>query len=356
MKPAVQATINLAALKYNLQRVRDCITSHQQIIAVIKANAYGHGIIEVAKALTELDAFAVARLEEAITLRQAGFSQRILILGGIFNTEELLRAIKNQFDLVVHSEHQLCLLELINNSQPINVWLKLDTGMHRLGINPELTQQFHQRLNRINFVNEIIDMTHLADADNKSSDNTEQQLQCFENHSQSNNVSIANSAGILHWHQTKQGWVRPGIMLYGSSPMLKTSGPDENLKAVMTLKSRLIAINQYHQGESIGYGSTWTCPSTTKIGVVAIGYGDGYPRNIAPDTPVLLHNQRCSIVGRVSMDTLSININNSENCQIGDEVTLWGEDLPVDEIADSANTIAYELLCNLTNRVDKAYK
>jgi alanine racemase len=367
MSRAAEAVIDLAALSANLEVVR----RHAQgcrIAAVIKANAYGHGMLRVARALRQADAFAVASIDEAVDLRLAGIEQPIILLEGFFSAEELLLIQHHRLTIVLHHQDQLQTLEdFISNRQldtasPLSVWLKLDTGMHRLGFDPQRTVELVKRLQGCPLVNEnLVLMTHLANADDRHDALTQQQIALFNNSvaalgdGQRINCSIANSAGILGWADSAissaSDWVRPGIMLYGASPFSDTHAADHDLRPVMTLKSRLIAIQTLKAGTAVGYGGHWQCPEDMRIGVVAIGYGDGYPRAAGNGTPVLLNGKRVSLIGRVSMDMIMIDLRGQDAAAIGDEVILWGEGLPVEEIAASAGTIAYELLCSVTHRV-----
>lgn len=354
MIPVVEASINCSALKHNLERIRQ-LAAHSQVMAIIKANAYGHGLLRTAHALNDADAFGVARLSEGITLREQGIAKSIVLLAGVTTTEELALAAQYQFELVVHHETQVDLLVQWQTDEPcFNVWVKLDSGMHRLGLAVGQLNLILKRLESCPAVTQPVRfMTHFASADKLDSPQTEAQITKFNHMVQHHKkeTSLANSAAILDWPQSHMHWVRPGIMLYGVSPFENSKGYEHGLQPVMTLKTNVIAINQVAEGEAVGYGATWVCPQTMFVGVIAIGYGDGYPRHIQPGTPVLIKGVRAAIIGRVSMDTLCVDLRNCPDTKIGDEVTLWGGGLPVEEIASSAGTIAYELLCQLTARV-----
>lgn len=356
MTRAAQATINTSALTHNLQRVRD-EAPKSKVLAVIKANGYGHGMECAARALSDADALGVASLEEALQLRDAGIRMPIVLLEGMFEAAELSRIQLHQLQVVIHSQYQIDMLEAMASKNPhgikLTVWLKIDTGMHRLGFEPQLVNQVLQQLQAIRVVNEIILMTHLANADDPADDTTRQQLLVLDKTVGQANLpqSIANSAGILGWPQTHVDFVRPGIMLYGVNPFIDGTGADYQLQPVMTLSSRLIAINNVRKGDKIGYGGTWKCPADMPVGVIAIGYGDGYPRHAKNGTPVLLNGKRVPMVGRVSMDMITVDLRTQPKAQIGDEVVLWGDGLPVEEVARHATTIAYELLCGVTQRV-----
>ncbi len=356
MIPAVEAHINLTALTHNLARVRK-IASNSKVMAVIKANAYGHGMLQVAKALAAADAFAVARLHEAVQLRQAGINNEIAVLEGFSNSAELKDFAHYDLQAVVHQPSQIELLRRNQLEKPIQVWLKIDSGMHRMGVAPETVPACWKVLQKIESVSTLRLMTHLASADDRCSDQTQQQLDVFKRATAGiqAETSIANSAGILGWPQTHSDWVRPGIMLYGVSPFLDGWGVDEGLELVMSLTSRLIAVSHFKQGDAIGYGASWRCPENMPIGVVSCGYGDGYPRHAVPGTLVMVNGIPTPLLGRVSMDTICVDLRQQPDAEVGDPVLLWGESMPVEEIAQSATTIPYEILCSVTQRVQFQY-
>lgn len=352
-----EARIDLNALQHNLLRVRE-LAPESKILAVIKANGYGHGIVPVASALVDANAYAVANLEEALTLRNSGFDKPIVLLEGLVDGDELKQASIYQLELVVHHLHQMELLEKVKLAEPMRVWLKIDTGMHRIGISPESTDAFVRRLYDCPQVKKPLRiMSHFANADQAGDGSVQQQYQQFQDavSGMRAEFSIANSAGIFLGTPFHQDWVRPGIMLYGANPFQQGTAEDLGLKPVMTLSTRMIAINARKKGDVIGYGSTWTCPEDMPVGVAAIGYGDGYPRHAGSGTPVRVNGKRAQIVGRVSMDMICIDLRACPDAQIGDKVTLWGEGLPIEEVAESANTISYELLCKVTSRVSMQY-
>jgi len=353
MTRAAEARIHLSALQSNLQRVRTLALS-SRVMAIIKANGYGHGMLRVAKALASADGFGVACLEEALALRDAGISQPILLLEGFYETSELELICKHGLAIVVHHDFQIDILEKSRLPTPIHVWLKIDTGMHRLGFSPQQVSRACQRLKSCSNVAVIPGlMTHLADADDRHDTLTQQQIDCFKAtvSGLEGEKSIANSAAIIAWPQSHGDWVRPGVMLYGVSPFGDSAGDTEGLQPVMTLTSKLIAINNFKKGYKIGYGGEWTCPEDMPVGVVAIGYGDGYPRGVPSGTPVVINGQRASIIGRVSMDMITVDLRGLPSVQVGDTVILWGSGLAVEEIALCAKTIPYELLCRVTQRV-----
>ena len=351
---AAHIELNMSALQHNVAKVRE-YAPQAQLMAVIKANAYGHGLVRIAHALQgNVDAFAVARLDEAIRLRQAEVTGTILVLQGITQLDELLVLQQYQLDVVVHTEQQVELLEAVALPKKINIWLKIDTGMNRLGIRPEQLDFILTRLQQCQVVADSIKfMTHFANADDLQDATTRQQLQLFNKVTRDYlaEKSSANSAAIIAWPASHQQWVRPGLMLYGASPILAKSAMALGLLPVMSLYARLVAIKSLSKGASVGYGGHWTAVEDTLLGVVSIGYGDGYPRHIRQGAPVLIGTQRVPIIGRVSMDMLAVDLSACPDATVGEQVTLWGEGLPVEEIADYADTIPYTLLCGITQRV-----
>lgn len=366
MTRAARAVIDLDALRHNLQRAHTADPGAKQY-AVIKADAYGHGLVPVAQALTAADGFAVVTLDEAVRLREAGIRQPILLLEGFFQADELAAIQRHRLDIVVHHEAQLAALEAlapVDDATRLSVWLKIDTGMHRLGFaGSELPAIWH-RLTRCAAVQQPPRvMTHLACADDFQHPATQQQLSLFTElltaqdaiQAAGSECSVANSAGILGWMNSHSDINRPGIMLYGVSPFLGETGAARRLRPVMTLRSELIAIKACRQGDAVGYGGTWRCPEDLSIGVVAMGYGDGYPRHAPTGTPVLVNGVSVPLVGRVSMDMICVDLRSQPLAQVGDEVVLWGEGLPAEVVAEAASTIAYELFCGVTARVPRHY-
>lgn len=355
-RPA-QAVIDLSALQHNLNKVRECAPS-SRVMAVIKANAYGHGMSEVARALSPADAFGVASLEEALQLRATGILERILLLEGLFSAEELQLAFSNRLDIVIHTDLQLEMLVQAAPDNSIDVWLKIDTGMHRLGFSPAELPDIFQKLQSIDVIENIRYMTHFACADEVDNQRTPDQLKRFRDCMQAvshsdRECSLANSAAIIAWPEAHFDWVRPGIMLYGSSPFVGKSADELGLLPVMTLRTELIALRQCAKGEAVGYGSDWLCPEDMSIGIAAIGYGDGYPRHAPSGTPVLVDGKRASLAGRVSMDMIAVDLRAVPAARIGSDVTLWGTGLSVDDVAAAAGTLSYELLCNVGARVPR---
>lgn len=352
MSRPTNLTIDLGALRHNLQQVRH-MTRGCKVMAMVKANAYGHGLVRVAQALSLADALGVASLEEGLILREAGIQQPIVLMEGLFDIREMLLAAQYHFTLVVHHLPHVDMLEKIKVYSPFEVWLKVNTGMHRLGVALSELAQVYQRLLAAPTVKKPIGlMTHFAEADLTDHQTTLSQANLFyEVTAQCEGPrSLANSAAIIAWPSTHQDWVRPGLMLYGASPFINKCGQDHGLCPVMTLSSRLIALTQVEKGGKIGYGGTWTAPETMKVGVVGVGYGDGYPQFASNGTPVLINGSVCPLVGKVSMDMLTVDLRSQPDAKIGDAVILWGEGLPVEYIADTSHTSAYEILTRMTPR------
>jgi len=353
MIPAAYAILDLDAAAHNVQMVRSYAPA-AKIMAVIKANGYGHGLLRIAEALQQIDAFAVARVDEGIRLRKAGIKNRIAVLEGFTCTEELDELLHYRLDPVVHSFTQLEIFETRTEQEACAIWLKLDTGMNRLGFKAKEFNAVYQRLNRCSIIEQPISlMTHLANADDKQDATTLKQISLFNDTVGllPGQRSIANSAGILAWKEALTDWVRPGVMLYGVSPFPDSTGEQLGLKPVMALHSRLIAVKPIAKGDKVGYSGTWVCEKPTTLGVVAIGYGDGYPRYAKAGTPVLVNGQRVPLIGRVSMDMITVDLETQPNAKPGDPVTLWGDGLAVEEIALCADTIPYTLVCGVTQRV-----
>jgi len=365
MTRPLRARIDLQALAHNFSVARRA-APHSRIMAVVKANAYGHGAVPVSRALASADACAVASIEEAMQLREAGIRQDIVLLEGVFEPAELELAAAHQLQLVVHKPEQVRWLESFRCEASLSLWLKVNTGMNRLGFLPHDALPVWQRLQRLPCVKSgsLRWMSHLACADERDHPATSHQLSCFVDTMQRPEVqqgkraesSLANSAALLTRPDTHFEWVRPGIMLYGASPMVPGSQLEVQLQPVMTLESRLVAVHQLRTGDAIGYGQTWTCPEAMPVGVVAIGYGDGYPRHAPSGTPVLVNGKSAALIGRVSMDMLCVDLRVQPQAKCGDPVVLWGEGLPVEKVAEQAGTISYELLCGVSARVPRCYR
>ena len=345
--------IDIKALEHNFSRIKELV-HNSKIMAIIKADAYGHGIVRVAKTLRDADAFGVACLEEAEQLRIASITTPIILLEGPYKPNDLSLIIKLNLEVVIHNEYQLELLEKSKIDGAIKVWLKIDTGMHRLGFSVDKTEEMLRRLMLCRNINSTpILMSHLATANEKNHALTYQQLDTFREISKIVNIekTIANSAAVINFPDVHFDWVRPGLMLYGVSPLINSCGHDHGLKSVMTLESEIISIQYLSKGEPVGYGATWRCPENMPVGIIAAGYGDGFPRHAKSGTPILVNNIRCPLIGRASMDMLTIDLRNQSNAKIGDRVVLWGGSLQIEEIATYAETIPYELLCGVHKRL-----
>lgn len=351
-RPA-RVVINLSALRHNFQQVRQ-LAPDSKIISIVKADAYGHGLTRIASALEHTDAFGVACLEEARELRTIDIMKPIILLEGPYSSGELEEIARLNLDIVIHDLSQLRMLEHAPADAEFNVWLKIDTGMHRLGFLPDEVIETWRWLSQLKCIRLIRIMTHLANASERNHPMTRIQLDCFATlHDQMQlEASIANSAGIIAHPDSHADWVRPGLMLYGVSPMSDSTSVEENLQPVMTMESRLIAVKNIKQGDTVGYGATWTCPEDMPVGIVATGYGDGYPRHAPSGTPVLVNQQRTGLIGRASMDMLIVDLRTQSEAKVGDRVILWGDGLPVEEVAKHADTIPYELLSSVHKRLD----
>ncbi len=353
MSRSAIATIHLGALRRNLARIRER-AAPSKVMAVVKADGYGHGLERVARALTDADAFGVAAIGDGLRLRAAGIAHRIAVLSGPDEAADLAEFRRLHLDAVIHHETQLTWLEADRDARPLRVWLKLDSGMHRLGFPVSRAGEVHARLRALaNVDTDIVLMTHFAASDEFDNALTRQQIECFEAATTglAGPRALANSAAVLGWPQARGDWVRSGGLLYGLSVIEGKSGLDLGFEPAMTLSTRVISISRLRRGEHIGYGATWECPEDMPVGVAAIGYGDGYPRSARSGTPVLIGGRRAQIVGRVSMDLIAIDLRAAPDAQVGDRVTLWGRELPVEEVAACAGTISYELTCGMTRRV-----
>ena len=349
-----QARIDLGALRHNVSLARK-LAPQSKVMAVVKANAYGHGAPSIGRALqSQVDALAVACIEEAIELRDSGVTTPILLLEGIFEEEEMARAAQFGLWLTIDNERQLAWLEKANIKAPVQCWLKVDTGMNRLGIAPARAGEFHQRLTAsANAAAEVVTYTHFATADDSNSELAHHQLARFDALPFGAPRSAANSAGLLAWPQAHYEWVRPGYLLYGNSPLLHHHPNAQTLKPVMTLTSGVISLRDVPAGETVGYGAAWKAQRPSRIATVTIGYGDGYPRQAPNGTPVLINGQRAPLAGRVSMDMITVDVTDLPQVQLGDEVVLWGKGLPLTEVARCADTIGYELTTRMPARTPR---
>lgn len=347
------ATIHGDALRHNLGEIRRR-APRSRVMAVVKADGYGHGLETVAEALVDAEAFGVAMIEDARRLRALGLVQPILLLSG-FNAAEDLPEIRSlRLDAVIHHAGQLEILEQASEGAPIRCWLKVDSGMHRLGFPPGQVRGAHARLAAMPGVAaDIVLMNHFASSDEFGGAQTRQQLQVFEACTTGlpGPRSLANSAAVLGWPETHADWVRPGGALYGMSVVEGRTGADFGLRPAMTFTTALLAVNRVCRGEPVGYSATWRCPEDMPIGIAAAGYGDGYPRLAPSGTRVLVAGEPAALVGRVSMDLLAIDLRGHPDARAGDPVVLWGGGLPVETVASAAGTIGYELTCSITRRV-----
>jgi alanine racemase len=355
-------TVDLQAIKANCSFAQS-LAGNAKVMAVIKADAYGHGAISVAHALaSQVELFAVSCLEEALTLRSHGINTPILLLEGCFSQQELVAVANNDLQVVIHNHQQLTQLMQASLCGPISIWLKIDSGMHRLGISGNDCMAFYQQLIQGANVKDIVLMTHLACADQPQNVMTDRQITYFK-HSIEKTLqlyphtkqSIANSAALMASPEGRADWDRPGIMLYGISPLAQSHFNEASLVPAMTFSSKVIAIRRVDSGEAVGYGNTWVAAQPSVIATVAAGYGDGYPRGARNGTPVLVNGQRAQLAGNVSMDMISLDVTRIDGVNIGDDVELWGKKLPVNEVAKWANTTGYELVTRMPTRARRIY-
>ncbi len=345
------ATIDSAALSHNLSVVRQCAPT-AAVLAVVKADAYGHGLARAAAALSGAEGFALVELDAALRLRGAGYQKRIVLLEGFFEPGELPELVEHGLSIVVHSMDQVAALDSLAPDAKLDVLLKVNTGMNRLGLSPEQYVQALNQLRRNAGVANITLMTHFANADDERGVAWQmERLQQLPGHD-ALPLSLANSAAILRYPETSRAnWVRPGIMLYGCSPFAGKTGAEAGLRPAMTLESRIIAVQALKPGETVGYGGMFRAERATRIGVVACGYADGYPRHAPNGTPVSVAGRATGTVGRVSMDMLCVDITGIPQARVGSRVVLWGDGMPVERVAQAAGTVGYQLLCALAPRV-----
>ncbi len=362
MSFGARALIRLGALQHNLAVIRAAAPGCK-IMAVIKANAYGHGMVPVAQHLADVDAFAVARVPEAIQLRENGITAPIVLLAGVTNVAELQAAIDWGFEPVVHCQHQIELLNAALGGR-ITVWVKIDTGMNRLGFSVDEAESVLAAVEASGAVSEVRLMTHLSSADELRSSTTSEQLRRFKRVAAGfqGSISIGNSPATLGWPAVADAqqdlefsgdnWVRPGIALFGVSPFADRRGNELGLKPVMHFEARLIAIKPLLAGARVGYKGAYVSDSDTQLGIISAGYGDGYSRHFRTGTPVLINGRRVSLIGNVSMDLIGVDLGADASDTVGDVATLWGDGLPVEEVAPWADAIPYELVCGVMNRED----
>jgi len=351
-RPAV-ARIRLDAFLHNYRLAKEIHGG--RALAVIKANAYGHGAVQCARAIErETDGFAVASIEEALALREAGIVDPILLLEGFFEASELPEIEARNLWTVIHHPWQVEALMAARLSRPLTVWLKMDSGMHRAGLAPEVYRATYERLKAHPNVGQIVLMSHFARADELTSAHPQQQMDAFRTATDGIRapVSLSNSAAVLGWPGTHGDWARPGIMLYGVDPFAGPAGrsvvpPARRLRPVMQLEASVISVRSIARGEPLGYGGAFVAERPTRVGVVSCGYADGYPRVAPTGTPVAVDGQPARLIGRVSMDMLTVDLTDLPQANLGSRVELWGDQVPVSEVASRVGTIAYELLCNV---------
>jgi alanine racemase len=349
MPRPIKAYVDLNALEHNLQVARRNTTA--RLMSVIKADGYGHGLLRAAEAMAATDGFALLDIQDAVRLREAGCRKAILLLEGCFSAEDM--ELVAEFDLacVIHSPWQIAMLDAYPGNRKLDVWLKVNTGMNRLGFAPPQVTQVMEQLTRHRAVRDITLMTHFANADEARG--IAEPLALFNDVAAPYRVarSLANSATLLRYPAAHGDWVRPGIMLYGATPYSDVSAQQLGLRPAMILSSRIIATQELRAGDEVGYGAQFRAEHTMRIGVVACGYADGYPRHAPNGTPILVDGKRTKTLGRVSMDMLYVDLSNLPRAEVGSHVVLWGEGMPIDEVARAAGTVGYELMCALTARV-----
>ncbi|MGQ0428794.1 MAG: alanine racemase [Gammaproteobacteria bacterium] len=353
MTAGPRAVIETAAFAHNLRRVRE-LAPESKVLAVIKANGYGHGIVTAARALAGADGFAVARLDEATVLRDAGVLGRIVLLSGVQDAAGMEAAALLGLELFAHHAGQVELLERWRGPHLFRVWLKIDSGMGRLGFRPDAAPQAAARLAACGgVVQPPLLATHLAEAEAEGNPHTRAQLERFAAATRGlpGERSIANSAGLAAWPEARADWVRPGLMLYGLSPFPDRTGAELGLQPAMRFETGVIAVKDLARGDRVGYGGAWTAPAAARIAIAAAGYGDGYPRSAPNGTPVRVAGRPAVLVGRVSMDMIAIDLTGRDDVAVGAPVELWGAELPAERVAAAAGTIAYELVCRVSRRV-----
>ncbi|HET6801894.1 MAG TPA: alanine racemase [Casimicrobiaceae bacterium] len=355
MARPIVATVDLAAIAANVAQVRRYAPG-TEVMAVVKANAYGHGLLRVLPALADADGLALIELDAALALRAAGYRRPIVLLEGFFENRELEPIGREAIGVVVHDEAQVGQLEGARMERPIDMYVKANTGMNRLGFAPEQVAAICSRLAGAASIASVRLMTHFARAD--EDDGIAEAKQRFERATRqlAYRRSLANSAGVVRYSEIGGDGVRPGIMLYGATPFASRSASSLGLAPAMTLTSKLIAVQTLAPGDGVGYGGTFHAPRAMRVGVVACGYADGYPRHAPNGTPVLVGSRRVPMAGRVSMDMLTVDLTGVPDAQVGTDVVLWGEGLPVDDVAMAASTVGYELLCAVAPRVPFAVR
>ncbi len=359
MRPT-EARIDLAALRSNYELARELAPS-SKLVAIVKADAYGHGVHRCVEALSSLaappDALGVAMLEEAVEIRQTGSQLPVVLLEGVFEPAEIELLSQYRLEPVIASPEQVAWFLESPPSRPLRVWLKLDSGMHRLGLDTASFARAQAALSRSASVSELVLMTHFANADRIDGTDTQQQIETFDDavEGRSDSQSLANSAALLTRPRTHRDWVRPGIMMYGVDPLERSVDASTRLQPVQRLVSRISSTREVPPGESIGYGSRFTTSERTRVGVVPVGYADGYPREAPDGTPVLVSGQRSRIIGLPSMDRITVDLTGIPDTAVGSPVELWGPNLPATEVARACGTIAYTLVTGVGGRVPRVY-
>jgi alanine racemase len=358
-----RAVVRLDALSHNFEILKGAVPG-SRVMAAVKANAYGHGLVTVSRALAQADALAVARLVEAQILRKAGIDKPVVLMGGVIDEEELVQAAECRCALVIHTAHQVELLE--SSSQKFSrIWLKIDTGMNRLGVRPEDASALLARIRAANDSSTLGLMTHLANSDDLADPMSKLQIEQFRAIADQfeGDISVANSSAILGfqadidspslWTNAGEQWIRPGVSLFGVSPIQGMTARELKLQAVMQFESTLISVKPIRKGERVGYGGCWTSGRDSVLGIIAAGYADGYSRFLPSGTPVIVNGRRVPLAGVVSMDLCAVDLGPAAEDTIGDKVTLWGDELPVEEVAAYAKTTAYSLVCGITDRAGR---
>ncbi|HPI96218.1 MAG TPA: alanine racemase [Gammaproteobacteria bacterium] len=358
MSRGTTAIINFDNLRHNFDVLSEMAPG--KLVLVVKADAYGHGLQQIVKALDKAECFGVATIDEALLVRKVRKNVRILLLEGYLDENELKVAIENHFDCVIHQQQQIDLLQQINcKGKKLNIWLKFDSGMNRLGFSEKEFQDAIQLMESHEAVDELILMSHLASANLRQSNFTEMQAEKFLKFHTNQQLSLSNSSALLHGNHLKDEWCRVGLALFGVSPIETTMAEDYDLKPVMRLQTNVIAVKDIKSGESVGYSQTYIAEFDMKVAIIGIGYGDGYPWSLSKSAYVKINNQKAPIVGRVSMDMMAIDISEMKDVKIGDSVLIWGDEdaasLPIEIVAENANTIPYVLLCQITSRVHYQY-
>ncbi|MFA4995427.1 MAG: alanine racemase [Bdellovibrionales bacterium] len=347
-------TLSTANLLHNLEVIRSRAPK-SKIMAMVKANGYGHGIRSVSKRLEgHVDALGVAAIDEAMALREAGVKTSITLIEGVFASDELRLAAKQGFSVAFHSDHQILWLRHAKLPKKLHAWLKINTGMGRLGFSPKAAEAALRMLSKsASIVQPVGIMSHFACADEPKHSLNAKQIAAFNAFTEKHDGarSLCNSAGIFAFPKMQYDWVRPGLALYGASPLEGKSAASLGLKPVMTFKTELIAIQRFKRGGNVGYGASFSCPEHMPVGIAAVGYGDGYPRLVGKGAVVLVNGKRCPLIGRVAMDMAAVDLRPSPKAAVGDKVTLWGEGLPVEDLAGFTDRISYDLLTGLQNRV-----